>query len=1235
MRFSELQTITLINSAEYRYTNIHVDGNVLFTGKNGTGKTTIMRSLLFFFIAKEKKKEYGIINDKDFREYYFPYEESYLIYSYKTELSKNFVVVFKENNLLRFKFFAVDDYTDIDLRTIFIEDGQTLGYFEAFSKFREHSIQESDIIKRNSHFIDILCAQNNTTKKTNLSIFTLFKTKKDYLQIGKTIQNIFLNSKVESESIKNLLISSIDDSKEIHLDIIQDSIERFNTKYENIKYFKENNSLASNIANAFDKYEGFQFNLSEITAKIVLREEYIKNETVKISQNIESQTKILEEKKLRLEDVKNKFKNQESDLIGKISVNYEKIKECTKNEEKFIKNGAKDKLVEYHKLAILKNKKEQFDNEYKILVGDSKDKVQEFDNQKIEIINTCDRDINTQSKELMRLKENFHHAKELKNTQLKEMIEKISINPNEEIEETKGFIEQLKQLIHKKELEKIKAESESIENQELLDIKQNIQSLEKDIKELEKNNTNLNNEMFGFDKDIEFKNKELSTKLEIQSHKHDADALVIKNNIITLEKKVNFKKESFISFLQESNHPNKNKLFTILKDEILISTKLNPVMKNKQENSLFGIEINVDEIIDIDKLKLTLQEHKDELLNLESKYENLKIYIKDENAKELKNIEKNRTKCRNSISDNEKSILRLKGEINAFMITLADLEETLIAFRDNFVKDIVGKITEYKKRIENGTLKAKEIEKNLESAIKEQKEKSDAITEKLSKTYEIDNARINKQIEDIDEYKRTSLAKIKDNKTAMLKKSGISEEIIITLSSKIEKLKEMIEKIESYKDVVDDYIHIKKNLLDNLPIFIKDKKSYENKKAELTEIYEVDKKRWEEICKNHSNTILKLKKEIEVFDDDLVKYKSFEEDNSDFIQTVKLDKTMFEKILKNSSSFKDDTIDNLCINFGAIDKELIKITKKLSQDITTFYNGLNIKEVFNLYINKNNSDSELLNVSKSFHDFIIKDKIELDIRESKKTFSMQINKVIQDIDELKRGTSIVSKNISEINSELKHLDEIEVIREFSMRAEPSDNIVLIKLDNLQKIYEKYEIVAEDLGLGLFSFTEKSKSVNPLGKKADLEIFEALKSLGDSITDNNSNKIEIKDCFELEFKVTENNNKGVWTKTLDGVGSEGTDVIVKIMINVALLSLIKKKTITNDVNLFCLIDEIGKLHPQYLAKLLKFANNKNIYFINGVPTDMLIGMYRSHYKLKKDKEGITSAVRVLYKNYKAE
>ena len=49
----------------------------------------------------------------------------------------------------------------------------------------------------------------------------------------------------------------------------------------------------------------------------------------------------------------------------------------------------------------------------------------------------------------------------------------------------------------------------------------------------------------------------------------------------------------------------------------------------------------------------------------------------------------------------------------------------------------------------------------------------------------------------------------------------------------------------------------------------------------------------------------------------------------------------------------------------------------------------------------------------------------------------------------------------------------------------------------------------------------------------------------------------------------------------------------------------------------MMDEIGKLHPNNVAGILKFANDRDILLINGSPTEQDALSYKHIYKLEKD------------------
>ena len=92
----------------------------------------------------------------------------------------------------------------------------------------------------------------------------------------------------------------------------------------------------------------------------------------------------------------------------------------------------------------------------------------------------------------------------------------------------------------------------------------------------------------------------------------------------------------------------------------------------------------------------------------------------------------------------------------------------------------------------------------------------------------------------------------------------------------------------------------------------------------------------------------------------------------------------------------------------------------------------------------------------------------------------------------------------------------------------------------------------------------------------------------------------------------------WVEKINNVGSDGTDILVKAMVNIMLINVFKKKASkkSGDFIVHCMMDEIGRLHPNNIKGILQFANSRNIYLINSSPTSYNPYDYKYTYMLSK-------------------
>lgn len=149
-----------------------------------------------------------------------------------------------------------------------------------------------------------------------------------------------------------------------------------------------------------------------------------------------------------------------------------------------------------------------------------------------------------------------------------------------------------------------------------------------------------------------------------------------------------------------------------------------------------------------------------------------------------------------------------------------------------------------------------------------------------------------------------------------------------------------------------------------------------------------------------------------------------------------------------------------------------------------------------------------------------------------------------------------------------------------------------------------------------------------------KVVDYLKSLSHQLQDEQSRPtVSLCDAFRLQFRVKENDNDTNWVERINNVGSDGTDILVKAMVNIMLINVFKKKAERKSGGFIvhCMMDEIGRLHPNNIKGILQFANSRNIYLINSSPTSYNPYDYKYTYLLSK--HGVKTRVDKLLKRTK--
>jgi hypothetical protein len=110
-------------------------------------------------------------------------------------------------------------------------------------------------------------------------------------------------------------------------------------------------------------------------------------------------------------------------------------------------------------------------------------------------------------------------------------------------------------------------------------------------------------------------------------------------------------------------------------------------------------------------------------------------------------------------------------------------------------------------------------------------------------------------------------------------------------------------------------------------------------------------------------------------------------------------------------------------------------------------------------------------------------------------------------------------------------------------------------------------------------------------------------------------------FQVEFKVTENGNSSGWESGIHGKkGSDGTDMMIKLMLNIMLISRsIKKKLNDKDFFFHCILDESETIQASYMRNVIDFCTERKIYLVLGSPMTIDPKSFKHNYELYKDRE----------------
>ena len=265
-------------------------------------------------------------------------------------------------------------------------------------------------------------------------------------------------------------------------------------------------------------------------------------------------------------------------------------------------------------------------------------------------------------------------------------------------------------------------------------------------------------------------------------------------------------------------------------------------------------------------------------------------------------------------------------------------------------------------------------------------------------------------------------------------------------------------------------------------------------------------------------------------------------------------------------------------------------------------------------------DKSFLDFAQNLTDFIEDKRIDRIEKEVNERFALIVSTIAQQTNSLVSNSGEIQKIVGKINDDFEKKNFVGVIKKIELKVDDSKNEIVQLLIMIKNYNDEN---AMELGkANLFSGENQEKK--------NKDAVDLLKQFAKKIGELKRDFISLSDSFELKFKIIENDNDSGWVEKLANVGSDGTDVLVKAMLNIMLLNVFKEGASKKfkDFQLHCMMDEIGKLHPNNVRGILQFAKDRNIRLISGSPIENDALAFDHIYKLSKDGKSITRVKRIL-------
>lgn len=1207
-----LNKIIFINSAHVPYAEIKLDGNVHFIGTQGVGKSTLLRAILFFYnVDKSKLGIKTQAGQKGYDEFYLPHQNSYIIYEVCRETGKFFVMTFLSHGRTAFR--IVD--CAYDKRFFLEEDGSVRYEWGRISEQIGARVYKSNIIRGYEEFRDIIYGNSQQVAKEHRR-FSLMESAK-YRQVPLTIQNIFLNQSLESRVIKDTIIDSMDFAgDEIDLNRYREEVKNFRQQYEDIwKWYKvERNGKvkvktdADAVIERYTNYEYVRKLISELCGQLNYA---LGRDTSRLpvlsEQESASSTELSRQRRL-LGEENEKFTKERDSLKGSEAIINDFLKKINEKRLHYKEIDIEKTAVRIGKEGELKIQQLSLTNQEKTLTSKNlsvKSKydtlIQEVDNNLAAFGLQCQKQLNESDRQRIESEGRLQ-------TEWNEKADAVRSQYERKLKEHQRLLDDARQTKNDLTLQEQRVRQSNPYKEETDELERKIKGLSNKLLDLLKASTEKQKEIDRITSDVAIQRKDLETVCDREIADIENDIKLISADIARFDDMLSRQKGSLIEWLTLNKPGWESNVGKVLdEDAVLYNTALNPQMSTPSD-SIYGIRIDVD---NIEKTVKTPDELKAQKTLLEQKAEeqNKRIALRKQRLEtdiaELEHkpgVRLKQLRMEKMTIDAEYNQIPRRIEIVQKEKEAA--EERLKKWREDELEKLQKKLGETGKEIETldkqkdslTALREKEIA-SLQSSYNKQKKE-------LKTNSDQQKAEVNAELKKKEQAAVQRKVELQAQMDAELKGLGVDVDQLADIRRQLQQVVDNLKYIDEHRAEYISWQNDIRDYFEHEQQKKEERKQMRQKIDDLQDKYLKRKQQYDEKIKQLTDEVSALSKEQEKLTEAITKVQAFlnspsyppEVSAAEELETVKPLADILEE-LRDQIASKQRKFEDF--------KEAVVRFKGNFSPQNTFY-----------FRTEFNTDADYTEFAAELNEFISNNKIEQYRVRTSRQYATIIKRIAKDVSDLSQHKSDIERTILDINRDFRENNFAGVIKEIELRAVESNDRLMQQLLNIKHFDDEH---GYDIGqLNLFTDEDNLNRTNEQAVRLLMTLIEMMDA------EQKRDQITLADTFKLEFKVKENDNDTNWVEKLSNVGSDGTDILVKAMVNIMLINVFKRKISSKfgDFKLHCMMDEIGKLHPNNVEGILKFANVRNINLINSSPTTYNAQAYKYTYSLSKDEKSNT-------------